>query len=177
MTAQSPTRKRRRKGSPTSGTTTAATPKKNGSTLKSTRPSRRSGKIRPPLSSVATIVKPDGYLYLELITADLHAVADIERELIAKTSRAERCYTRSRIPVYRIPTTEESKFKVWPYVLGQTKYAGRCLPANNKEKETYVFLALFDHAYMLEGSFKRLSGKKMPPKTQKRQRRSRISAQ
>ncbi len=176
MKAQLPERRRRRGGSPTSGNTTAATPKKKRSKSKSTRPSRRSPKDRPPLSTVATTAKPDGYLYLELITADLHAVSDIERELKIKTSLAERCYTHSRIPIYRIPESEQEKFKVWPYILGQTKYAGRCLPANNKAKETYVFLGLFDHAYMLNGTFKPLTEQKSAGKARKRQRRSKISA-
>ncbi len=176
MTTQLPGRRRRRTGSPSSGATTAAPKRKTGSKSKSTRPSRRSPKDRPPLSTVATTAKPDGYLYLELITADLHAVADIERELKIKTSRAERSYTQSRIPIYRIPDSEAEKFKVWPYILGQTKYAGRCLPANNKEKETYVFLALFDHAYMLSGKFKPLTERKSAASAPKRRRRSKISA-
>lgn len=176
MTMQSPGRRRRRGGSPTSGDTTAAAPSKKSSKSKSTQPSRRIRKTRPSLSTVATTAKQDGYLYLELITADLHAVSAIERELTALTSLAERCYTHSRIPIYRIPKSEEKKFKVWPYILGQTKYAGRCLPANNKEKETYIFLALFNHAYMLNGSFKALTEQKSAASAQKRRRRSKISA-
>lgn len=175
MSAQLPERRRRRSGSQPSGTTTKVAPKKKRSKSKSTQPSR-TRKPRPSLSTVATTAEQDGYLYLELITADLHAVPDIERELKLKTSLAERCYTHSRIPIYRIPESEQEKFKVWPYILGQTKYAGRCLPANNKEKETYVFLALFNHAYMLAGKFQPLTAQKSAGSAPKRRRRSKISA-
>lgn len=176
MSVQLPKRRRRRSGSRTSGTTTAAAKGKKNSKSKSSQPSRPTLKTRPSLSTVSTTTEPDGYLYLELITADLHAVADIERELKLKTSRAERCYTQSKLPVYRIPEAVEDKFKVWPYILGQTKYAGRCLPANNKQNETYVFLALFQHAYMLKGKFMPLTEQKGGANSPKRRRRSRISA-
>lgn len=175
MNEQSPKRRQRRNGSPTSGTPTAA-PKKKRTKSKSSQPSRRIRKTRPSLSTVSTTTEPDGYLYLELITADLHAVSDIERELKIKTSLAERCYTQSKIPIYRIPKSEEEKFKVWPYTLGQVKYAGRCLPANNKQNETYIFLALYNHAYMLKGTFQPLTEQNSAGKAPKRQRRSRISA-
>lgn len=116
-------------------------------------------KERPPYTPVTTAAPPDGYLYLELISQDMHAVAAIERELSLRTSLAERCYTQSRIPVYRIPESEAPKMDPWPYTLDQTKYAGCSLVANNKEKETYVFQNQFSLPYLLNGDFVALTAR------------------
>jgi hypothetical protein len=83
----------------------------------------------------------------------MHAVTAIERELLLRTSLAERCYMQSRIPVYRIPEKEACKMDPWPFIQDQDEYAGCVLPANNKEKERYVFRNRFSHAYLLRGDF------------------------
>jgi hypothetical protein len=119
----------------------------------------------------------------------MHAVTAIERELLLRTSLAERCYMQSKIPVYRIPASESPKMDPWPFVQGQTKYAGCSLEAKNKEKETFVFRNQFSHSYLLKGTFEMLRilvarEKKdgeatptlSPSKSPKRRRRSRISA-
>lgn len=155
-----PSTKRRRRPSKAPSTekpTVRAKRTPTKSTRKSRIPTTRTplGERRP-FSPVSSDQPPDGYFYLELISQDMHAVKDIERELLLRTTLAERCYMQSGIPVYRIPMTEAPAMKPWPFIQEQDKYAGCSLPANNKERETFVFRNRFSHAYLLNGSFETL---------------------
>jgi len=186
MSAQS-TRRRRKPSDtatsqkPTARRKTKATKSKSKSRTRQV--SRTPLRERPPFIPVTIESPPDGYFYLELISQDMHAVTAIERELLLRTSLAERCYTQSRIPVYRIPESEAGKMDPWPFIQGQTKYAGCSLKANNKEKERYVFRNQFSLAYLLKGNFETLrspgasTDQTFACKSTKRRRRSRISAE
>ena len=155
------TKRRRRPSGPASTAKPTAPTKTKGTKSKSKSRTRQVSrtpiKERPPFTPVTIESPPDGYFYLELISQDMHAVTAIERELLLRTTLAERCYTQSRIPVYRIPESEASKMDPWPFTQGQTKYAGCSLKANNKEKERYVFRNQFNHHYLLSGDFIALS--------------------
>ena len=193
MTA--PSTKRRRpsrvpspSAKPTTRTKIKGTLPVSKSTTRRTR--RSSKKQRPAFIPVSLDSPPDGYFYLELISQDLHAVAAIERELCLRTLLAERCYMQSKIPVYRIPEGEASKMEPWPFTQGQSLYAGCSLPANNKERERFVFRNQFNHQYLLKGNFVTLrirtenerkggaaTTTSLPSKSPKRRRRSKISAE
>lgn len=172
MTTQSkqPSRRRRATASSLSQKKDSKSPSGDSQPTRRRRP-----KTDSRYSGFASVVEPDGYYYLELITGDLHATADIERELKARTSLAERCYTHSKIPVYRIPTSEKGKMKPWPFIGGQDKRAACCLPANNKQQETYVFLNYYDRPYLLNGQFRALSDQKQVGNEPIRRRRRRKS--
>lgn len=180
--------RRRRKQSATTSTAPSTVRRKTKTTKsKSKSPTRRvrrtALKERPPFIPVTIEAPPDGYFYLELISQDMHAVPAVERELLLRTSCAERCYMQSRIPVYRIPASEAGKMDPWPFIQGQTKYAGCSLELKNKEKETFVFRNGFNQSYLLKGTFEKLrpvvastvqiSASNSP----KRRRRSKINAE
>ena len=193
MNAPSTKRQRPSKGRSNSEKPTARVrgsrtkPASRSSTRRTTRTPVRQ---RPVFIPVSIEPPPDGYFYLELISQDTHAIPAIERELCKRTLLAERCYMQSKIPVYRIPEGEAKKMEPWPFTQGQKEYAGCSLPANNKEKETYVFRNRFSHSFLLKGTFEMLrtlveKEKKdgaatttlSPSKSPKRRRRSRISAE
>lgn len=140
-----------RKGASTSSTTRAASPSR-------TRTKRKSKKAFVPFSPVSSEEKPDGYLYLELLSRDCADVREIEQKLSARTSLAERCYTQSKIPVYRIPEAEASKFDPWPFILDQSVYAGCVLRIDQREKRGFVFRNHLSLKFILNGDFLPLSG-------------------
>ncbi len=188
------TRRRQKPSATPSSVKPTARAKTKTTKSKSSRRSRATTRTpvreRPPFIPVTIDPPPDGYFYLELISQDMHAVTAIERELLLRTSLAERCYMQSKIPVYRIPESEAGKMDPWPFIQGQTKYAGCSLEAKNKEKETFVFRNQFSHHYLMKGDFEMLrtlvarekkdgaaTVQVSPSKSPKRRRRSRISVE
>lgn len=120
-------------------------------------------------------------MWLCLVSGDMPYRGRIEKELWARTSKAEVSHYPSKIPVYRVPVEEREKFDKWICIEGAEELVyDRILKVVGGDSMGLVFEKQCSLEYLIVEPFKAFQlqseGKKVRVRRQTKKRRVRRKA-